>query len=41
MVVFDDLDVDVRSVGREAEMYFHGTSGQLLKTPESGEEDPR
>ena len=39
--VFDDLDVDVRSVGREAEMYFHGTSGQLLKTPEFGEEDHR
>jgi len=39
--VFDDLDVDVRSVGREAEMYFHGTSGQPLKTPEFGEEDHR
>jgi 2-polyprenyl-6-methoxyphenol hydroxylase-like FAD-dependent oxidoreductase len=39
--VFDDLDVDVRSVGREAQMYFHGTSGQLLKTPEFGEEDHR
>src|SRR5439155_14098944 len=39
--VFDDLDVDVRSVGREAEMYFHGTSGQLLKTPEFGAEDHR
>jgi 2-polyprenyl-6-methoxyphenol hydroxylase-like FAD-dependent oxidoreductase len=39
--VFDDLDVDVRSVGREAEMYFHGTSGQLLKAPEFGEEDHR
>jgi glycine/D-amino acid oxidase-like deaminating enzyme len=39
--VFDDLDVDVRSVGREAGMYFHGTSGQLLKTPEFGEEDHR
>jgi len=36
--VFDDLDVDVRSVGREAEMYFHGTSGQLLETPEFGAE---
>jgi 2-polyprenyl-6-methoxyphenol hydroxylase-like FAD-dependent oxidoreductase len=39
--VFDDLDVDVRLVGREAQMYFHGTSGQLLKTPEFGEEDHR
>jgi 2-polyprenyl-6-methoxyphenol hydroxylase-like FAD-dependent oxidoreductase len=39
--VFDDLDVDVRSVGREAQMYFHGTSDQLLKTPEFGEEDHR
>jgi 2-polyprenyl-6-methoxyphenol hydroxylase-like FAD-dependent oxidoreductase len=39
--VFDDLDVDVRSVGREAEMYFHGTSGQQLKTPEFGAEDHR
>jgi len=39
--VFDDLDVDVRSVGREAEMYFHGTSGQLLTVPEFGEEDHR
>ena len=39
--VFDDLDVDVRSVGREAEMYFHGTSGQLLVVPEFGEEDHR
>jgi len=39
--VFDDLDVDVRSVGREAEMYFHGTSGQLLETPEFGAEDHR
>jgi len=39
--VFDDLDVDVRSVGREAEMYFHGTSGQLLMVPEFGEEDHR
>ena len=39
--VFDDLDVDVRSVGREAEMCFHGTSGQLLETPEFGEEDHR
>jgi 2-polyprenyl-6-methoxyphenol hydroxylase-like FAD-dependent oxidoreductase len=39
--VFDDLAVDVRSVGREAEMYFHGTSGQLLRTPEFGEEDHR
>lgn len=39
--VFDDLDVDVRSVGREAEMYFHGTSGELLKTPEFGDEDHR
>jgi 2-polyprenyl-6-methoxyphenol hydroxylase-like FAD-dependent oxidoreductase len=39
--VFDDLNVDVRSVGREAEMYFHGTSGQLLKTPEFGREDHR
>ena len=39
--VLDDLDVDVRSVGREAQMYFHGTSGQLLKTPEFGEKDHR
>jgi hypothetical protein len=39
--VFDDLDVDVRSVGREAEMYFHGTSGQPLMVPEFGEEDHR
>jgi 2-polyprenyl-6-methoxyphenol hydroxylase-like FAD-dependent oxidoreductase len=37
----DDLDVDVRSVGREALMYFHSTSGQLLETPEFGEEDHR
>jgi 2-polyprenyl-6-methoxyphenol hydroxylase-like FAD-dependent oxidoreductase len=39
--VFDDLDVDVRSIAREAEMYFHGTSGQLLKTPEFSDEDHR
>lgn len=37
--LFDELGVEVRSVGRDAEMYFRDTSGELLTTPQWSDED--